>query len=138
MLRENQGRLFMKAYSVDLRERVLAAVDAKEGTWKEIAARFRVSVPWITRMARQRRELGTLQPQTHRCGRKRLLTEEHHQQLAQLVAEDSDTTRKELRERLGVACCLEVIWDALNRLGLTYKKIGPGRGTRSPRRPRAA
>jgi len=31
----------MKAYSVDLRERVLAAVDAKEGTWKEIAARFR-------------------------------------------------------------------------------------------------
>jgi transposase len=124
----------MRAYSLDLRERVLAAVDAKEGTWKEIAARFRVSVPWITRMARQRKELGTLEVQTHRCGRKRKLTEEHHQQLA----EDSDATLKELRERLGVTCCLEVIWDALNRLGLTYKKIGPSRGTRTPRRPRAA
>lgn len=128
----------MKAYSLDLRERVLAAVDAREGTQQEIADRFRVSVPWIKRMVRQRKELGTLEVQTHRCGRKRILTEEHHQQLSRLVREDPDATLKELRERLGVSCCLEVIWDALNRLGLTYKKIGPGRRTRTPRRAEAA
>ena len=40
----------MVAYSVDLRERVLAAVDAGEGTQQEIAERFRVSARWIRKL----------------------------------------------------------------------------------------
>lgn len=42
----------MKAYSVDLRERVWAAVDSKEGTLLEIAERFRLSVLLMTKMRR--------------------------------------------------------------------------------------
>ena len=34
----------MKTLSVDLRERILAAYDAEEGTRDEIALRFRVSL----------------------------------------------------------------------------------------------
>jgi len=128
----------MKPYSMDLRERVLAAVDAKEGTQQEIAQRFCVSEVWIRKMKRQRRELGTLEPQTHRCGRKPSLDESQRKQLAELVAEDADATLKELRERLGVTCCLSVIWNALKQMGLTYKKNGQGRRARSPRRPEAA
>ena len=37
----------MKAYSTDLRERVVAACDARDGTRDQIAARFSVSVAWI-------------------------------------------------------------------------------------------
>ncbi len=40
----------MVAYSEDLRERVLAAVDAGEGTQEEIAERFRVSSRWIRKL----------------------------------------------------------------------------------------
>ena len=97
-------------------------MDAKEGTLIEIAQRFQVSAPWITKMRRQRRDLGTLEPQTHRCGRKPFLDDSQREQLAELVRNDADATLKELREQLGVACCLFVIWKASKQLGLTYKK----------------
>jgi transposase len=135
---KNQGGVVMRSYSLDLRERVVAAVEAKEGTWKEIAARFRVSVAWITKIRRQQKDLGTLVPQTFRCGRKPILTDEQRKQLAEFVRRTPDVTLKQLREQLGVKCCLQVIWEALNKLGFTYKKIGPGGRARSPRRERAA
>src|ERR671914_580414 len=51
----------MRAYSKDLRLRVLDAVD--QGTPRAEAARlFQVSVPTITRWRRRRRETGTLAP----------------------------------------------------------------------------
>jgi hypothetical protein len=40
----------MKTYSLDLRERVVAAVDRKEGAWAAIAARFRVSRAWVGKL----------------------------------------------------------------------------------------
>ncbi len=36
----------MKPYSLDLRRRVAAAVDHHEGSQRQIAARFRVSLEW--------------------------------------------------------------------------------------------
>src|SRR5829696_3382209 len=51
----------MKAYSEDLRERVVRAVAI--GTPRdEVAARFVVSVPTITRWLRLKRETGSLAP----------------------------------------------------------------------------
>src|SRR5436190_23645371 len=51
----------MRAYSEDLRERVVRAVAI--GTPRdEVAARFVVSVPTITRWLRLRRETGSLAP----------------------------------------------------------------------------
>jgi hypothetical protein len=37
----------MNAYSMDLRERVVAACDAGDATREQVAARFSVSVRWI-------------------------------------------------------------------------------------------
>ena len=45
----------MRAYSTDLRERVVAAYDAREGTQEQVAARFAVSVSWVRKLLRQRR-----------------------------------------------------------------------------------
>ena len=49
----------MKAYSTDLRERVVSACDAGDATREQVAARFSVSVAWIRKLMRQRRETGS-------------------------------------------------------------------------------
>ena len=51
----------MKAYSMDLRERVLADCDAGMGT-DEVAAKFSVSPAWVRRLLQRRRETGETAP----------------------------------------------------------------------------
>ena len=63
----------MVAYSIDLRERVLAAVDAREQTQKQIAERFLVSSRWIRKLIAQRAEIGTIGPKPNPGGRKPLI-----------------------------------------------------------------
>ena len=56
----------MGPYSMDLRERVAAAIDEGEGSERQIAKRFRVSVSFVTRLLQRRRDAGTLAPQAPR------------------------------------------------------------------------
>jgi transposase len=128
----------MRAFSMDLRQRVITAVEAKEGSYKVLAVRFKVSPDFIRNLVRQKRELGTLEPQTHRCGRKPKVTAEHKEQLRELVKRRPDMTLRELRDALQLEVSLKAIWDALQTLKLTFKKAAAGRGTRSPRRGREA
>ena len=44
----------MRPYSIDLRERVAAAVDEGEGPQREIASLFRVSVSFVSRLSAKR------------------------------------------------------------------------------------
>lgn len=134
----------MKAYDMDLRERVVAAYLAKEGTYEEVAERFCVSAAWVRKMVRQYRQLGHLRPQTHRCGRKPKLTEDDLQRLAKLADEEPDLTLEQFRARLGVACSLTTLWKALRRLWRTFKKdtaggrTGPAGGGRRAKTASAA
>src|ERR687894_100773 len=57
----------MRAYSMDLRERVVAAVDAGM-TQEQAAATFRVSVSTVARYLARRRGTGSLAPTTYRHG----------------------------------------------------------------------
>ena len=57
----------MQAYSMDLRERVVAAVDAGM-TQSEAAARFDVSVRTVERYLARRRTTGSLAPDVQRRG----------------------------------------------------------------------
>jgi transposase-like protein len=59
----------MNAYSMDLRERVAAAYDDGEGSQAELAHRFRVSVSWIGKLLRRRRQTGSIAPKPHSGGR---------------------------------------------------------------------
>jgi transposase len=52
----------MVPYSIDLRERVLTAVDAGEDTQEEIAARFRVSARWIRKLLARGAATGSIAP----------------------------------------------------------------------------
>jgi len=50
----------MRTISVDLRERILASYDQKEGTREEIAHRFRVSLGMVKKLLQRRRQGGDI------------------------------------------------------------------------------
>src|SRR3954462_11931406 len=52
----------MTPYSQDLRQRVLDTVRRGEGSLRQIADRFLVSVSFVTRLLRTHRDTGSLQP----------------------------------------------------------------------------
>ena len=59
----------MRPLSLDLRERIVAAYEAGEGSHFTIGERFSVSARVVGKLVAQYRELGTLEPQTHLRGR---------------------------------------------------------------------
>ena len=131
----------MKTLSLDLRERILAAYDAEQGSREEIGRRFRVSTGMVKKLLQQRRTRGDIRPQHHRSGRKPMLLESHRQRLQQLIHQKPDITLTEMRAALALACTLPAIHYVLVKMGLTYKKrlsmrvnrtaltpLGPARG----------
>lgn len=120
-----------KTISLDLRERILAAYDADEGTREEVARRFRVSLGMVKKLLQQRRRLGDIGPQHHRSGCKPRIVASQHRQLRTLLEEKPDLTLKELRAATGLDCTLPAIHYVLARLGLTYKKRRSGQVSRT-------
>lgn len=117
----------MKPYSTDLRERVVAACDARDGTREQIAARFSVSVSWIRDLLRRRRETGSISPKPRGGGRSPAFDDETAKPLREAVRADDDATLEELARAVGIACAPSVVHRALKRLGITRKKSRGGR-----------
>src|SRR3712207_513042 len=95
----------MKSYSMDLRERVVAACDARDGTRAQIAKRFSVSVSWIRDLLKRRRETGSIAPRPLGGGRKPAFDAAAAARLREAVKDDDDATLEELAGAAGVACC---------------------------------
>jgi transposase len=112
----------MEAYSLDLRQRVVAAVEAGEWSRAEIAEVFHVSPAWVRRLLQRYRATGSLAPRPRRYGPHPKLDERRCQELAQLVQQDPDATLAELQQRLGGDVSLPTVCRALARLGLPRKK----------------
>src|ERR1700679_4300057 len=108
----------MKAYSMDLRQRVIAACDNNETT-KSVAKRFGVSPAWVRRLKQHRRERGDIIPRNGGGSRGRKIDRER---LAELVQQPPDATLMELRDRLGVKVSPWAISKALRELKITFKK----------------
>jgi transposase len=87
-----------RAYSVDLRERILK--DCDSGMSSEDAARkYSVSIASVYSWRKQRRETGSFAPQEYRRGQKRKL-EPYENEVRQLVADHPDATLAELHALL--------------------------------------
>jgi transposase len=112
----------MRPYSLDLRERVAAAVDHHEGSIRWIARVFRVSTSFIVRLLQRRRTAGTLAPDPHGGGPPPALGPGDLEHLAELIREQPDATLEQLRQRGGFTCSLKTLWLALRRRRLTRKK----------------
>jgi len=121
----------MKAFSTDLRVRVVAACDAGDATREQVAARFSVSVPWVRKLLRRRRETGSIEPRPRGGGRAPAFDGQAAGRLRQAVRDDDDATLVELARVAGVTCCASAVHRALVRLGITRKKSRGGRPSRT-------
>jgi transposase len=122
----------MKAYSMDLRERVLAACDDGMGT-AEAAEAFAVSQSWVRRIKQRRRERGEVAPRTPARRGPAPALAEHAGRLRELVREHPGETAAAYRDRLGLPVAALTVWRMLRRLDLTFKKSRPGRPSRTAR-----
>ena len=116
----------MKPYSLDLRQKVVDAVDNHVGTYEEIALMFGVHVSFIYKLLRRRRETGDIAPAPHGGGARLILDDAALEVLGEIVYENPDATLEELRDYLRKMTRIEVsamtIWRGLEKLGITLKK----------------
>jgi transposase len=124
----------MEAYSLDLRERLVRACDDRVGTREEVAETFGVSVSFITKLLRRRRDERTIAAKPRAGGGKPSMDGADRGRVRELVAEQPDATLGELCQRLrdrgGAPVKPWTMCRALKALGLVRKK--------SPFTPRSA
>jgi len=116
----------MKAYSVDLRQKIVDAHNQKEGSQRQLAKRFRVSLTFIENLLKRYRIDGTAEPRAHGGGRSAKLNPEQEAVLAKLVEEDNDAILVELCDRLEQRVSVRISRATMGRivqkLKLTRKK----------------
>lgn len=117
----------MKQYSVDLRERLLGAIDA--GLSQAEASRlFGVGTSTISRWRQQRRVTGSLAPKP-RPGRTPAIGPDQAAALRAQIAAHPDATlaahRTQWARDHGVTLSVATLSRAIRRLGITVKKSPP-------------
>jgi transposase len=111
----------MKAYSLDLRQKILRASEQGLGSQRASATFFGVSLSVVEKLLRRHRTTGALAPHPHAGGRRpsceaAALTQGRH-----LVHEQPDATLAEVCERLFAQRGLRVSVPTLGRLVLSLK-----------------
>ena len=122
----------MKAYSLDLRQRVLSAALRGDRTIPEVGELFGVSATFVNKLLRLHRAGEDLAPRPHGGGHTPRLGARHHKLLRAAIASNNEATLGELREHLAaradVAVSEATVSRALSRLGLPRKKKHEGGG----------
>jgi transposase len=115
--------LMTRPYSLDLRERVVAAVAAGQ-TCRSVASTFSVSVASVVKWSQRMRVTGTVAAGKV-GGHRRYILEPERDWLLRRVEEDANLTlqgvRAELAERGTVVSC-DTLWRFLRREGISFKK----------------
>jgi transposase len=127
-----------KAYSDDLRRKLLEAHQQREGSLEQLAVRFRVSVSWAKRASATLRRTGKMEkPQAGPRGPRSKLTPEVQQQLRIWIARQPDLTLAELQQALWeqrrLSSSLSRLWEVLGEMGLRLKKSRSTPPSRTPR-----
>jgi transposase len=113
-----------KPLSMDLRERVIAAVEGGLST-RQAAARFSVGIATAGAWARLKRATGAVSPAKQGKPKGSVL-DSHAGFIFALVEEVPDITLEEIAERLsrqrGVTVVSTAVWKFLDRHDMTHKK----------------
>ena len=113
-----------KSYSADLAERVVGAVDGGMAV-REVAPLFRVSISYIYKAQKRHLLTGSAGPRP-RPGRPGCKLSGHEDALQTHMEATPDLTISELqawvRAVFGITISRGAMWNALDRLGLTFKK----------------
>jgi transposase len=124
-----------RAYSQDLRDRIVRAVDGGASR-RSTAAKFEVSVSFVIRLVQHWRATGSAKVRGT-GGRPRHRLEPHGELVDRLLAARRDTTLEELRQALGregVTVSCSAVDRYLTARGLTRKKrlaMPPSRSART-------
>jgi len=125
-----------RAYSTDLRERVVAYVKAGHSC-HQAAAHYRVSVSFVVLLMQAYRQSGRIEAKP-RGGRRHSKLEPYRKFLLRRVADKHDITMPELAADLAAETGTVVDPSSLSkwfiRNGYSLKKNASGQRTRSPRR----
>jgi transposase len=125
-----------KAYSLDLRERVVGFVGDGHSR-RAAAAHFKVSVSFVVNLMKAVRTRGSFEPKPS-GGRRHAKLEAHRSFLVAQVIEKADITMPELAAELAAATGETVDPASLSRwlirAGYRFKKNFAGKRTRSARR----
>jgi transposase len=119
--------LMATPYSLDLRQKVLQAVDRHIGSQREIAELFGVSLSFVERLLQRQRATGDCAPKPYPSSLPtRKLDEAARQQVRQWVEQQPDLTLAELADRLheqlGIDASTPTICRVLQQLRLPRKK----------------
>jgi transposase len=114
----------MNTYPLELRRRVVKAVDNKIGTKTEIAATFSVSTSWIRKLLQRRSKTGSIDPSPRTQGRKQAFRGKQLNELDNFIKSHPDATLEEIKRHFSgkVNCSIVTIHNNLQRLGWHYKK----------------
>lgn len=110
----------MKAYSLDLLQRVLKDCDAGLTT-AAVATKYSVSPAWVRRLKQRRRQTGQVAPLKQRHG-PRPAWQTHADRIRLAVAQAPDLTLREYIERFALPISKSALARALVALGLSRKK----------------
>jgi transposase len=121
----------MKAYSMDLRERVLKDVDAGMKTGA-IAEKYSVSPAWVRRLKQRRAATGEVAHRKQRHGQIAGWVR-YADQIREAVRQAPDATLAEYRQRFRIPLSKSALARALVHLGLTRKKSRSGPANKTVR-----
>ena len=114
------------SYSEDLRRRVIAAWEAKEGSQRHLAQRFKVRLSFVRNLLRQYRQNGEIEAKQRGGYQKPTIQNEHLSLIKSWVEEKNDLLLSELCDRLaestGIRISISTMHRAVEKLNLRCKK----------------
>ena len=111
----------MKAYSLNLRQKILRAYDQRLGSQRALAALFGVSQSFVEKLVRRRRTTGDIAPRPHTGGRRALCDAAALAVARHLVHEQPDATLAEFCERLFAQRGLRLSVPTMGRLVIALR-----------------
>jgi transposase len=116
----------MKAYSIDLRQKIIEVYEREEISQRQLAQRFGVALSFIVKLLKQYRQTKEISPKPFNGGVKLKLTPDNLKVLADLIEDNNDATLEELcsllEEKTGITLSRATMGRMSQRLKLTVKK----------------
>lgn len=114
------------SYSGDLRRRVIAGWEAHDGSQRQLAQRFKVSLSFVRNLLRHYRQNGEIEAKQRGGHQKPTIQNEHLILIRSWVEEKNDLLLSELCDRFaestGVRVSIPTMHRAVEKLGLRCKK----------------
>lgn len=114
------------SYSGDLRRRVIAAWEAKKGSQRHFAQRFKVSLTFVRNLLRHYRQNGEIEAKQRGGYQKPTIEDKHISMIKSWVEQKNDLLLTQLCDRLeqttGIRVSIPTMHRAVEKLDLYVKK----------------